>query len=221
MTYVTLPRARGRRTNTWRWAPRAAEGDTGGVRDDARSLDSRGTAADEALVRDARQGDRHAFDAIVGRYGPDMYRYAARLLGSDADAAEAVQEAFVSAWKSIGGFEGRSALRTWLFRLVHRRAVDLQRRQRPVPVDDSVIASYAGTSDDDPLQRVMDAALVAAVELALGELSEAQRAVWLLREVEQMSYTAIAETLAITPDSARGLLQRSRAAMSERLAAWQ
>ncbi len=102
-------------------------GDTAGVSVAPKGLDSRVGAADRALVRNARLGDRRAFDAIVNRYGPDMYRYASRLLGNDADAAEAVQEAFVSAWSGIAGFEGRSALRTWLFTLVHRRAVDLQR----------------------------------------------------------------------------------------------
>ncbi|MCW2757019.1 MAG: polymerase ECF-type sigma factor [Nocardioidaceae bacterium] len=183
-------------------------------------LDSRVAAADHALVRDARHGDRSAFDALVNRYGPDMYRYATRLLGSEADAAEAVQEAFVSAWKGIAGFEGRSAVRTWLFRLVHRRAVDLQRRTRPVPVDDTVIAAYAGRADSDPLQQVMDAELLAALQQALGEIGETQRAVWLLREVEEMSYAEIAETLSMTHDSVRGVLHRARAELSERLKTW-
>ena len=171
-------------------------------------------------MRDARQGDREAFDIIVQRYGPDMYRYATRLLGSDADAGEAVQEAFVSAWRSIARFQGRSALRTWLFRLVHRRAVDLQRRRRPVPLADDVLAAYSPPAQSDPLQEVLNSSLVVAVEVALGELSEPQRAVWLLREVEEMSYAEIAETLSMTPDGVRGLLQRARARLSERLAAW-
>jgi hypothetical protein len=72
-------------------------------------------ATDGALVRAARLGDVQAFAVIVDRHGPAMYRYAVRLLHHDADAAEVVQEAFISAWKNLHTFQGRSNLRTWLF----------------------------------------------------------------------------------------------------------
>lgn len=69
-------------------------------------------ASDEALVRSAAIGDADAFAVIVERYGPGMLRYAVRLLGSDADAAEATQEALISAWKGLDSFAGRSSLKT-------------------------------------------------------------------------------------------------------------
>lgn len=70
------------------------------------------SATDEALVRAARLGDHEAFREIVDRHGPAMYRYALRLVGDATDAAEATQEAFVSAWRSLSGFAGHSSLRT-------------------------------------------------------------------------------------------------------------
>ncbi len=77
----------------------------------------------------------------MDRYGPGMLRYARRLVnGSDADAGEVVQEAFISAWKGLDSFRGESSLRTWLFRLVHRRAVDLLRNRRPTPIDDELLS---------------------------------------------------------------------------------
>ncbi|GAA4117017.1 sigma-70 family RNA polymerase sigma factor [Nocardioides fonticola] len=177
---------------------------------------------DTALVRAARLGDQEAFRVIVERHGPAMYRYALRMVGSGAesDAAEVTQEALVSAWKDIGSFQGRSELRTWLIRLVHRRAVDLARRRRPVPIDDQVMAAIARPAPDDPLQSVLDAELLAALQAALDTLPPLQRAAWLLREVEQMSYEEIATALGVPLDSARGHLQRGRRTLAERMARW-
>ncbi len=103
-------------------------------------------------MRAARVGDDEAFREIVDRYGPGMYRYALRLCGgSDSDAGDATQDALVSAWKDLSTFRGESTLRTWLFRLVHRRAVDLQRRRRPTPIDDDLLARFSQPAHDNPL----------------------------------------------------------------------
>jgi RNA polymerase sigma-70 factor (ECF subfamily) len=176
--------------------------------------------SDEALVRAARLGDEEAFSAIVHRHGPGMYRYAVRMVGSQADAAEVTQEALVSAWRSLGSFEGRSSLRTWLIRLVHRRAVDLHRHRRPTPIDDNLLSAIVQPARDNPLQDVLDQELLDALQAALEELPWHQRSVWLLREVEQMSYDEIAEALAMPPGSVRGHLQRGRKNLSERMARW-
>ncbi|MGJ9411778.1 RNA polymerase sigma factor [Aeromicrobium sp. CF4.19] len=176
---------------------------------------------DEArLLRDARLGDRRAFGGLVDLHGPQMYRFALRMLGDDHDARDAVQEAFISAWKDLEHYEGRSTFSTWLLRLTHRRAVDLQRRRTPTPVDDEGIATLLPPQQGDPLQRVLEDELVEALQSALLELPRSQRATWLLREVEQMSYDEIAEALATTPDSVRGLLHRARSALSERMSPW-
>lgn len=178
------------------------------------------SASDDALVRAARLGDEEAFAVIVERHGPGMYRYAYRLVGSDADAAEVTQEALVSAWKSLDSFAGRSSLRTWLFRLVHRRAADLMRHRRPTPINDDLLSVVSGASRDNPLQDVLDAELLEALQAALAELPWHQRAVWLLREIEGLSHEEISEALAMPPGSVRGHLQRSRKNLAERMARW-
>lgn len=178
-------------------------------------------SADHVLVRAARLGDRDAFDAIVQRHGPGMYRFALRMVGGHAsDAAEIVQESFVSAWKNIATFEARSSLKTWLYRLVTRRAADLQRKRKPTPVDADFLAAVTPPASSDPLQSVMNAELVVALQAALAELTWEQRAVWLLREIEGMSYDEMATTLAMTPDSVRGQLHRGRHNLAERMAQW-
>lgn len=180
-----------------------------------------GDPADHLLVRAARLGDADAFDQIVRRHGPGMYRYALRMVGGDAsDAGEIVQEAFVSAWKDISAFEARSSLKTWLYRLLSRRAVDLQRKRKPTPVDDDFLTVVAPPARHDPLQAVMDGELLAALQGALAELPWEQRAVWLLREVEEMSYGEIAAALSMTSDGVRGLLHRGRKNLAERMEPW-
>jgi RNA polymerase sigma-70 factor (ECF subfamily) len=176
--------------------------------------------SDEALARAAGVGDEDAFRAIVDRHGPGMYRYALRLTGSEAEAAEVTQEALVSAWKGVGTFEGRSSLRTWLIRLVHRRAVDQTRVRRPTPINDDLLSAVARPARDNPLQSVLDTELLEALQEALGELPWHQRACWLLREVEEMSYDEIATALAMPVGSVRGHLQRGRKNLAERMARW-
>ncbi|MFC5676133.1 RNA polymerase sigma factor [Aeromicrobium endophyticum] len=189
--------------------------------DDAADDVSDTAPPDHVLVRRVRLGERSAFDAIIERHGPGMYRFALRMVGGDrTDAGEVVQEAFISAWKNITTFEARSTLRTWLFSLVSRRAADLQRKRRPTPVSDDLLTVIAPAARHDPLQEVMDKELVAALQAALAELPHQQRAVWLLREVEQMSYDDIATTLVMTPDSVRGQLHRGRKNLAERMAQW-
>ncbi|MDT9593507.1 sigma-70 family RNA polymerase sigma factor [Nocardioides zeae] len=181
----------------------------------------RGGASDDALLRAARLGDEEAFAVIVDRYGPGMYHYALRLVGgSAADAGEVTQEALISAWRSLDSFAGRSSLRTWLFRLVHRRAADLHRHRRPTPIDDELLSTVVRPATENPLQRVMEAELVAALQQALDELPWHQRAAWLLREIEGMSYEEIAAALDTTPGSVRGHLHRGRRTLAERMARW-
>lgn len=187
----------------------------------ARERRGRPDATDAALLRAARLGDEEAFRQIVDRYGRQMFRYAVRLVGgSESDAAEVVQEAFISAWRSLDGFRGDSSLRTWLFRLVHRRAADLQRRRKPTPVDDDALVGMVAPALDNAMQHVLDEELLAALQAALNELPWPQRSAWLLREVEGLSYEEIGEALGLPVSSVRGLLARGRKTLAERMARW-
>ncbi|GIN05705.1 hypothetical protein Pve01_73630 [Planomonospora venezuelensis] len=150
---------------------------------------------------------------VEGQAGQDAER-------AEADAGEVVQEAFISAWRSLDTFRGDSSIRTWLFRLVHRRAVDLQRHRRPTPIDDELISRVIEASGDNPLQDVLDAELLEALQRALDELPWNQRAAWLLREVEGLGYEEIARTMGTTVGSVRGHLHRGRRQLAERMARW-
>ncbi len=80
---------------------------------------------DRILVQAAQDGDLDAFEALVRRHQPGVYRVAWRMLGSDADAQDATQQTFVRAWRALPRFRHDSVLTTWLYRIVTRRCLDL------------------------------------------------------------------------------------------------
>jgi len=95
--------------------------------------------SDAALARAARVGDREAFEAIVHRHGPSLYRYARRMLADDGDVQEVVQDAFVGAWRDFDSYRDQSSLRTWLFGIAAHKAIDRARKARAKPIDDRVL----------------------------------------------------------------------------------
>lgn len=174
------------------------------------------SASDESLRRAAAFGDIEAFHEIVGRHGPAMYRYAQRTVSDRGDAEEAVQDAFVAAWQTLPDFRGDSSLRTWLFTITRRKAIDLLRKRRPVPVGDDMMTELVRPDEtDEPGSGFME-----ALEVALTKLPETQRSVWLLREVEQLSYAEIAAVLRTTETAVRGQLSRARTNLQTQLRAW-
>ena len=178
-------------------------------------------AGDAALASAAALGDRAAFEIVVHRYGPMLYRYASRMLANDHDVADVVQETFVAAWRQLGTFRGGSSLKTWLFAICARKIVDSYRVKRATPIDDMALQVLPATgSDADPFAAVSTTEFLAALDAALTELPPRQRAVWVLREVEEMTYPEIGDILGLTPDTARGHHFRATRTLRERLRRW-
>jgi len=177
--------------------------------------------ADEVLARRAALGDRRAYAEIFRRHSPALYRYALRMLSQDHQSAEdAVQEAMTKAWLRLGTFRAEATLRTWLFRLVANECANSARRRRPIPVDDGLLRRLTPSADDEGPNVATAAELRAALDLALRELPWLQRASWLLREVEELSYAEIATVLKVSTTVIRGQLYRARATLSIRMAQW-
>lgn len=176
--------------------------------------------ADLALARAAALGDRDAFEQIVTRHGPAMLRYARRVLRDPGDAEEAVQDAFVAAWRSLERYRGDSALRTWLFGLTSHKALDLARRSRPAPVDEEWVADVPAGEGSDPWEQASASDLARALDAALARLPHRQRDCWVLVEMEGLSQAEVAEALGMGPDAVRGQLFRARRALQERMSRW-
>src|SRR5437764_8081546 len=157
---------------------------------------TRAIPSDAALIAGLQAGDADAFETLVRKYMPVLLRVARRILRSEEDARDAVQDAFVSAFKSIGRFASESRLSTWLHRIVVNAALMRLRAQRRRPEEDieqylprfvedghQVAPSVPWTeSVDDMLEREETRELVRA---AIDRLPEQYRIVLLLRDIEE------------------------------------
>lgn len=188
-----------------------------------------GRPSDNVLARRAGLGDRAAFEELFARLFPATLRYATRLLDGDERSAEdAVQDAWVKAWRALPDFEGRSKVSTWLFTIVQREVFQRRRRTRPLAVDDRILeplgrdeqAGLGAARRVDPEQEAEYGDLWRTLTLALGELPWTQRAAWTLRELEGFSYAEIAHVLDTTPTVVRGQLHRARRSLAIRMEQW-
>ncbi len=184
-------------------------------------------ATQQALARRAGLGDRAAYAELFRRLFPATYRFALRMLDHDPALAEdAVQEAWIKAWRGLPDVRGGSTFSTWLFSIVSREALDVRRRRRPVVVDSKILeplvdrAALRQRGAHDPAQAVLADELWETLNLALLELPWRQRASWLLRELEGFSYDEIAKVLETTPTVVRGQLHRARRTLAIRMEQW-
>jgi RNA polymerase sigma-70 factor (ECF subfamily) len=178
-------------------------------------------AGDGYLASVAALGDRQAFETLVHRYGPPLFRYARRMIADEDDVADVVQNTFVAAWRQLDTFRGESSMQTWLFSICARNVVNVYRVKRAQPIDDRLLERQPSVGvDGDPSASLTTTAFLAALEEALAELPPRQRASWVLRELEEMTFPQIAEILGLSPDGARGHHFRATAALRHRLENW-
>jgi len=172
------------------------------------------TRDDAALVAAFRAGDEAAFVAIHDRHRPALERYARRMLASAGDAAseDVVQEAFVRAHRALRADARPMALRAWLYRIAHNRALDeLDRlRARPaVALLDDDGGGATGTAVD-PLDEAVRREHLRHVLADVQGLPATQRSALVIRELGGLSYAEIAEALDVTVPAVKSLLVRAR-----------
>ncbi len=176
---------------------------------------------DEALAERARAGDDAAFGALVERYQERVYRLALRLSSNPSDAEEVLQESFLQAWRKIDTFRGDARFGTWLYRIATNTALMRKRaaRRRPTESLEALLPQFdeSGLLADLDYQRSARAdELLERAELAqrareaLDLLDENYRAVFVLRDLEEMSTEEAARVLEITPEAVRQRLHRAR-----------
>jgi RNA polymerase sigma-70 factor (ECF subfamily) len=179
---------------------------------------------DAALIAGLRSGDSGAFETLLREYGPRLLRLARRFLANEEDARDALQDAMVAVYRSIGNFESTSALATWLHRIVVNSALMKLRTKRRHPEEDieqylprfledghQLIPSTPWTeSADSVLEREE---LRTAVRQAIEKLPEAYRIVLQLRDIEELSTAETAEILGTTKNVVKIRLHRARQAL--------
>jgi RNA polymerase sigma-70 factor (ECF subfamily) len=188
--------------------------------------------SDDDLLRRLRTGDESAFTELVDTYHSSMVRLAQTFVSSRAVAEEVTQDTWLAVVKGIDRFEGRSSLKTWVFRILANRARSTgAREQRTTPVDLSDESTVdrrrfdAGGAWADPpahwsdeiVDRLSSGPLVAEVRAAVSELPESQRAVVTLRDLEGLSSKEVCEVLEISEANQRVLLHRGRSRIRARL----
>ncbi|MFE0509323.1 sigma-70 family RNA polymerase sigma factor [Streptomyces sp. NPDC058964] len=179
-------------------------------------------------------------DVALEKYRTELTGYCYRMLGSSFEAEDAVQDTLVRAWRSYDRFEGRSSLRSWLYRIATNVCLDMltagNKRARPVDLSDSTPLARAALSprpDSTWLEPMPDARVLPTVDdpaeaavakesvrlafmAALQQLPPKQRAVLILREVLAWKASEVAELLGTTVASVNSALQRARATLAER-----
>jgi RNA polymerase sigma-70 factor (ECF subfamily) len=159
--------------------------------------------SDEQLLACFAAGKREALEELFRRYRAPAYRVAYRLLGHEADALDAVQEAFVKALTHLDGFRGQSAFKTWLLRVVSNAALDLGRQRGRREAHGLQGTSADGEASqpvrpDDPARGLERADLRRLLTEALATLPEAQRRTFVLHADAGLSYREVAEVLGIS-----------------------
>jgi RNA polymerase sigma-70 factor (ECF subfamily) len=183
---------------------------------------------DDALLRRIRAGDRDAFSDLMRRYNRRLYRVARSVLRDDAEAEDALQDAYLQAYRALPGFRGESALGTWLTRIVVNAALMRQRKNGRL-ADVIELGADFGSDDailprdrlDEPAQPEL-AALRAQtrrlIETGIDKLPAAFRTVFMLRAVEELTVEETAATLDIPAATVRTRYFRARAMLREALA---
>jgi len=171
---------------------------------------------DRVLIQASRDGDLDAFEALVRRHHPAVYRVALRMLSSEADAQDATQETFVRAWRGLGRFRCESETSTWLYRIVTRRCLDVIGARRPSePLGEIELPSHLDVADvAEQRERLR------AVTRVIGGLPGDQRAALVLRELEGLSYEQVADVLETSVPAVKGRIHRARLAVMKETAAW-
>jgi RNA polymerase sigma-70 factor (ECF subfamily) len=201
------------------------------------------TAPERDLLQAARGGDEDAFRRLVEPHRGELHAHSYRMLGSLHDAEDAFQDALLRAWRGLPQFDGRSSLRTWLYRIVTNTSLDVigRRPKRVLPIDHSPAADphdgpgeplvesvwvepypdeklgledgFAGPEARYERRESVELAFIAALQ----HLPPNQRAVLILREVLGFSAQEVSESLETSVTSVNSALQRARKTVDERL----
>jgi RNA polymerase sigma-70 factor (ECF subfamily) len=178
------------------------------------------TSYEEELIQQSKNGDLDSFNELVKRYQKQVYNLALRMLGNRQDAEDASQEIFILAWKAIRSFRG-GTFRTWLFRMAANSCTDELRRKRIRQVD-SLDALFPEnnplpSSDESPEDHLLREELSELISRHLLHLTNEQRLVVTLADLQGLSYEEIAQITNTSLGTVKSRLNRGRANLRDLL----
>lgn len=186
----------------------------------------------EQLVELVKKGDAAAFEALFGRFSPQVYRQAMRLLANPVEAEEVLQEVFLTVYTKCQTFRGEAAFSTWLYRLTANAAISRLRQHQRRP--ETTLDEYLPQFNEDGHHRVRpvidwsqelekrlaDQEMRAVIQQALAELSPLDKAVVVLSDLEGLPNQEIAEILELTVPAVKSRLHRARLFLRGKLAVY-
>jgi RNA polymerase sigma-70 factor (ECF subfamily) len=188
---------------------------------------SQSTTQDEGdLVERAQRGDTSAFTELVSRYERRIFRLAKNITQSDEDAEDVLQESFLKAYQHLGGFQGQSKFYTWIVRIaVNEALMKLRKRKtdKTVSLDETIdtgeenVVREIAVWEDNPEQRYSQREIRELLDKAIMSLRPAFRAVFVLRDVEDLSTEETAAVLDLSVPAVKSRLLRARLQLREKL----
>jgi RNA polymerase sigma-70 factor (ECF subfamily) len=186
--------------------------------------------AERSLIASARGGDTRAFSELVRRYEQTVYRYSYKLCRDREKAEETFQDTFISVYRKLGTFDGRSRFSTWLYAIVTNNCLMRHRRRKIRDIEESLEAleSPAVSADGKfthdiarwdktPADSLLDKELRVQIEKAIGKLPPDYRIVFTLRDMEGKSTEETARIAGISREAAKSRLRRARAFLRDQL----
>jgi RNA polymerase sigma-70 factor (ECF subfamily) len=163
-------------------------------------------------------GDEAAFEVLARRHGPLMRAYARKLLGSDVESDDVVQETFLLAWQKGAEVADGGAIKSWLMRVVTNRSIDRIRvRKQHLDIADWDAPAPRSQSPEHAVEVSLQ---LGALSSALGGLPETQRQCWIMKEAGGYSYQEIADELRLPLSTVRGQLARARQTLMQQMEGW-
>jgi len=181
---------------------------------------------EQELVTRAQAGDNSAFTALVQRYQNRIYRLAKNITQNKEDAEDVLQEAFLKAYSHLDTFQRNAKFYTWIVRIaVNEALMKLRKRKtdRTVPLDEPVdtgeetVNREIAVWEDNPEQRYSRDEMQQILDEAVQDLKPDFRAVFLLRDIEELSTEETAEALGVSVPAVKSRLLRARLALREKL----
>lgn len=183
----------------------------------ALALANRAGVTDEEVVAQVRTGNAALFEVLMRRHNQRVFRVARAILGNDSEAEDVMQEAYVRAFLHLDQFENRAKFSTWLTKIAVHEALARARKYRQFESLDAEADSDVKrrpepvSNTPSPEEQIIGAQMKALLGTAIDALPDKYRAVFVLRELEEMSTAETAEVLAVTEEVVKTRLHRARA----------
>lgn len=181
---------------------------------------------DSVLIRQCQGGDRSAFDTLVRQYEQKAFQYAMRMTRDPDEAADVVAEAFVRVFNAIGNFRSQSAFGTWLYRILTNCYLDHRKKDKSrlnvslessVPIESGEVERQIQDTAPGPDEEAERTARETAVQSALAQMPDYQKAMLIMYHVENLSYEEISDALDLPLGTVKSRLNRARHALRDLL----